>query len=357
MTLRHVYSALAFRLVVLAVALAAGVFVTGCSKSDKSAEKPAGGAAAKATGAAPGARLQIAVIAKSTVNAYWKAVEAGAKSAGQELDVDILWTGPDAETNHTQQASMVDNMVNRGVSGIVLAPTNVEALVRPVESAVARNVPVVLIDSTLNSKSPVSVIATDNYAAGGQAAEALIKAVGASRKYGGKIIMLRFLEGSGSTEAREKGFIDRIGKEPGLMLVESAYTKGSGSTTDAADTADALLRRYTEGGELKVDGIFASNQPTAIGMLRKLDQFKAQGVAVSAPYVGFDAHEVLLAGIREGKIAAIVTQNPKTMGSLGVRTMVRHLKGEKIEPNVATATATVTKDNIDTPEIKAVTLE
>jgi ribose transport system substrate-binding protein len=300
---------------------------------------------------------QIAVIAKSTVNAFWKAVEAGAREAATAEGVEIIWTGPDAETNHTQQASMVDNMVNRGVAGIVLAPTNVDALVRPVESAVARGVPVIIIDSPVNTTKPISVISTDNYAAGRQAAEALIKAMGTTRKHGGKVIMLRFLEGSGSTEAREKGFADRIKEEPGLELVDSAYTKGGGSTTDAADTADALLRRFTQDNELKVDGIFASNQPTAIGMLRKLDQFRAQGVKIECPYVGFDAHEVLLSGIRDGKIAAIVTQDPKRMGFLGVQAMVKHLRGERIEPNVATATATVTRENIDKPEIKAVTLE
>lgn len=300
---------------------------------------------------------QIAVIAKSTVNAYWKAVEDGARSAAKEANVAIIWTGPDTETNHTQQANMVDNMVNRGVAGIVLAPTNTEALVRPVESAANAGVPVILIDSTVNSSKPISVIATDNYAAGKQAAEAMIKAIGTNRKHGGKVIMLRFLEGSGSTEAREKGFSERIREESGLELAGEAYTKGGGSTTDAADTADALLRRFISNGELQVDGIFAANQPTAIGMLRKIDQFKAQGIKIDVPYIGFDAHEILLQGIRQGKIAAIVTQDPRQMGYLGVKYMVAHLKGEKIEPVISTATATVTKENIDTPEIRAVTLE
>jgi ribose transport system substrate-binding protein len=328
--------------------------LAGCdtkSNSSGGTTQPSGG-----TGSASAAGKPIAVIAKSTVNAYWKAVEAGAREAAKEYNVEIFWDGPDSETNHTAQASLVDNMVNRGVAGVVLAPTNVNAIVRPVEIAAAKGVPVILIDSTLNSDKPISVISTDNYAAGKQAAEALIAAIGANKKFGGKVIMLRFLEGSGSTEAREKGFADRI-KEAGLTLVDSAYTKGTGSPTDAADTADALLRRVTQNNELQVDGIFASNQPTAIGMLRKLDQFRQQGVKIDAPYVGFDAHEVLLAGIREGKIAAIVTQDPKKMGYLGVQAMVRHLKGEKLEPNVATATATVTKANIDKPEIKAVTLE
>lgn len=336
------------------VSLTLAAFVGGCKKEE--ASTPAG-ASNTASGANTASRKQVAVIAKSTVNAYWKAVEAGAKEAGTETGLEIIWTGPDAETNHTQQANMVDNMVNRGVAGIVMAPTNYEALVRPVESAIERKVPVILIDSTLNSDKPLSVIATDNEAAGKQAAEALIKAVGTNRKFGGKIIMLRYLEGSGSTEAREKGFAERIKAEPGLELIDSVYTKGGGSTTDAADTADALLRRFIKDNELQVDGIFASNQPTAIGMLRKIDQFKAGGTQIAAPYVGFDAHEVLLAGIREGKIAAIVTQDPKKMGYLGVKAMADHLDGKTIEKKIATATLTVTKENIDLPATKAITLE
>lgn len=343
-----------------ALTLGVAAFFGGCKKEETTSTAANSGANATAAAgeaaAKTGGGKKIAVIAKSTVNAYWTAVEEGAKDAAKEVGTEIVWTGPDAETNHSQQADMVDNAVNSGVAGIVLAPTNVDALVRPVESAVAKGVPVILIDSTLNSDKPISVIATDNYAAGAQAAEALAKAIGNNKKNGGKVIMLRFLEGSGSTEAREKGFTDKV-KELGLTLAAADYTKGTGSTTDAADTADALLRRFIEGNELKVDGIFASNQPTAIGMLRKLDQFRASGTKIDCPYVGFDAHEVLLAGIREGKIAAIVTQDPKKMGYLGVKNMIAHLAGQKIEPKIPTATATVTKENIDLPETKAITLE
>ena len=330
----------------MAVGVIGSLAFTGCDK----------GPNATTQASVSGGTKQVAVIAKSTVNAYWKAVEAGAKQAGQEDGVEILWQGPDAETNHTQQANMVDNMVNRGVAGIVLAPTNVNALVRPVDSAVAKGVPVVLIDSTLNSKTPVSVIATDNYKAGQQAADALAAAIGDKKPFGGKVLMLRFLEGSGSTEAREKGFADRV-KELGLTLEDSAYTKGGGSTTDAEETADALLRRAIKDNKLQADGIFASNQPTAIGMLAKIGKFQAQGMTFDAPFVGFDAHEILLRAIRDGRVAAIVTQDPRQMGYLGVKTMDKVLKGETVDPTVATATATVTKANIDDPKIKAITLE
>ena len=202
--------------------------------------------------------------------------------------------------------------------------------------AVARGIPVVLIDSTVNTDKPTSVIATDNYAAGAQAAEALIAAMGPTHKHGGKVIMLRYLEGSGSTEAREKGFAERIKKEPGLSLVSDMYTKGQGTTSDAADTADALLRRNTKDNLLDADGIFASNQPAALGMLATLDKHRASGDIIDAAFVGFDAHDVLLKGVRDGKIAALVVQDPTQMGYLGVKTMVKVLNGQSVDKSVVT---------------------
>jgi len=330
-----------------AAAAVSSLWLGGCGKSESGNATTQGGG---------GSQLQIACIAKSTVNAYWKAVEAGAKQAASEDNVDLIWTGPDSETNHTQQASMVDNMVNRGVKGIVIAPTNFDAMVRPVDNAVQRGIPVIVIDSPVNTKSPSCVIATDNEAAGRQAADALAAAIGNNKKFGGKVIMLRFLEGSGSTEAREKGFTEEC-KAKGLDLVDQAYTKGTGSTTDAADTADALIRRNTKDNALQVDGIFAANQPTAIGMLKKIEQFKSGGMKFDMPFVGFDAHEILLKGIRDGEVAAIVTQDPRQMGYLGVKNMVKLLHKEPVPPTISTATATVTKQNIDDPKIKAITLE
>jgi ribose transport system substrate-binding protein len=299
---------------------------------------------------------QIAVIAKSTGNSYWEAVHAGAQQAADEEKVHIIWTGPALESMHTEQANMVDNMVNRGVDGIVIAPTNYDAQVRPVESAVDKGIPVVLIDSTLHSTKPFCVVATDNYTAGKQAADALAAAIGTKKPFGGKVIMLRYLEGSGSTMARENGFEDRI-KELGFTLADSKYIRG-GSVTDATNTANALLLGQTSDQQvLQVDGIFASNQPTAIGMMKTIEEKKKSGVTIDAPFVGFDACPDLLAGIRNGEIAAIVTQDPKQMGYQGVKAMVARLNGKPVPATISTKTATVTKANIDKAEIKAITLE
>ena len=320
--------------------------LSGCGGSDSDSAGSGSG-----SGGGVEKKYTLAVIGKTTVNDYWEAVESGAMVAGEELGAKILWTGPDAETNHTQQSEIVDNMVNRSVDGIVLAPTNFTALVRAVESAVKRGIPVIIIDSPLDTDTTTSTVATNNREGGRVAGEALAAAIGENATYGGKVAMLRFLEGSASTEQREEGF-EKAAGSAGLKLVDDPYTKGQGGTTDAADTADALLRRHIKNNVLELDGIFASNQPTAVGMVRKLDEFRKQGFTINAKVVGFDSHTVLNQAVRDGKLVGIVVQDPQNMGRLGVKTMIDHLEDRAVEAFVDTGVTLVNKDNIEDPDIK-----
>jgi len=114
---------------------------------------------------------QIAVIPKALNNEYWNVVHAGAIKAQQELktegvEVTVLWDGPANEDQVGRQQQVVQEMVAKHVSGIVLAPGDVRALVAPVEAAVQAKVPVVVIDSGLQSVKQISFVATDNYRGG-----------------------------------------------------------------------------------------------------------------------------------------------------------------------------------------------
>src|SRR5882724_1607929 len=83
-------------------------------------------------------KLSIAVIPKGTTHVFWRSVESGAKKAGQELGVKIIWKGPLREDDRAEQIKVVEQFTAQGVSGIVLAPLDYEALARPVASAMQR---------------------------------------------------------------------------------------------------------------------------------------------------------------------------------------------------------------------------
>src|SRR3954471_7189524 len=110
---------------------------------------------------------KIAVIPKGTTHEFWKSINAGAVKAQRELqaegvNVQIIWKGPLKEDDREQQVQVVENFTSQRVSGIVLAPLDKKALVAPVDTAVRAKIPVVVIDSGLDSKSPASFVATDN---------------------------------------------------------------------------------------------------------------------------------------------------------------------------------------------------
>ncbi|MEY2877818.1 MAG: hypothetical protein RLZZ15_198 [Verrucomicrobiota bacterium] len=289
---------------------------------------------------------KIAVIPKGTTHEFWKSIHAGAVKAQRELAaegiaVNLIWKGPLKEDDREQQIQVVENFVGQRVHGIVLAPLDKKGLVAPVETAVRGKIPVVVIDSGLESKAPASYIATDNREGGRIAARELGKLLGGK----GNAIMVRLQVGSASTEAREEGFLEVMKKDfPNIKLLST--DQHAGATRDTAKAvSENLLNRFGK----QVNGIFCVNESSAAGMLLALrDAGLAQG---KVKFVGFDSGETLNAGLRKGDIQGLVVQNPMKMGYLGVKSIVAVLRGEKVPAVVDTGVGFVTKANIDSPEM------
>ena len=324
------------------IALAALIVVIvslGCKKQDAQKDR------------ADAAKYQIAVIPKGTTHIFWKSIHAGAVKAERELkaagvDVEVIWKGPLKEDDRESQIRVVEDFVTRGVSGIVLAPLDDAALRMPVKDAVNNNIPVVIIDSGLKSDDYTSFVATDNYIGGRKGGEQLAEILGGK----GKVIMLRYQEGSASTMNREQGFLDVLKeKYPDIEVVSS--NQYGGATTESAYQASenllAPLRRAD--GSLTIDGIFCPNESTAFAMLRALQD---SALAGKVKYVGFDSSDRLVKGLREGEIHGLVLQDPINMGYLGVKTVMAHLQGEKVEKRIDTGSAVATPENMNEPKIK-----
>jgi ribose transport system substrate-binding protein len=307
-----------------------------------------GGGESGTSGASPAAaRTTIAVIPKGTSHVFWQSIHAGAAKAAQELGVDIIWRGPIREDDRDSQVSEVEGFVSRGVSGIVLAPLDDTALVAPVTSAMRARIPVVIIDSGLKGGDYVSFVATDNHKGGRLGGDQLAKILGGK----GKVVMLRYEEGSASTNEREDGFLEALKAQPGIQVVSSNQYAGA-DVESAYKKSETLLSNYKKpDGSLGLDGIFTPNESATFGMLRVLQD---NGWAGKVHFVGFDASENLVKGLRSGQIDALVVQDPIKMGYLGVKTLASHLKGQPVDKRIDTGVALATRDNMDAPEMKDV---
>ena len=327
-------------------ALFAAAFAAGCNTPPSATtapdSSPASGDASPAPSAG-GKRLTIAVIPKGPTHEFWKSVHAGADKAAKELDVDISWKGPLQENDRAQQISIVDQFVAGDTSAIALAPLDDTALVKPVRSAMDKKIPVIIFDSALKGeagKDYTSLVATNNYKGGALGGEALVKLLGGK----GKVVLLRYQEGSASTQERENGFTDVLKKNPGItLIVDNRY---SGPTvSDAKTQAMQMIDKLKE-----ADGIFCPNESSSFGMLLALRQ---NNLAGKVKFVGFDTSPSLLEGMKKGEINALVAQNPTKMGYEAVKAAVAQIKGEKVETNIDTGVVLVDPTTIDTPDVKA----
>src|SRR5688572_5114317 len=264
-----------------------------------------GGEAEKAADGAEGS-LRIAVIPKGATHEFWKSVKAGADEAGKELGVEILWKGPVKEDNLEDQVKVVEDFTTAKVDGIVLAPLDDTGMRVPVADAQKQNIPVVIIDSGLNEVETTSFVATDNFKGGQMAGEEVVRLLNGK----GRVIMMRYSEGSASTEEREAGFLDVVKKQPGITIV-SDNQYGGATTESAQKTAENLLASF--GG--KFDAIYCPNESTTFGTLRALED---AGVAGTVKFVGFDASAKLIDGLKSGKINGLIVQNPHKMGYLEI---------------------------------------
>jgi ribose transport system substrate-binding protein len=293
-------------------------------------------------------RLTIAVIPKGTTHEYWRGLHAGAMQAKQEMDstgdsITIIWKGPLREDDREQQVQVVEGFTSQHVDGMVLAPLDNRALVRPVEEAKSAGVPTVIVDSGLESDDIVSFVATDNHKGGELAADRLGQLLNGK----GKVLLLRYAEGSASTEERERGFLERMKSTyPGISLVST--DQYAGTTRESAKKAsENLLNRF--GGDLQ--GIFTPNESSTTGMLLALQDISKAG---KIRFVGFDASQLLVDAMRAHQLDGVAVQNPMKMGYLGVKTIVAHIRNRPVERHIDTGVTLVTPENLDLPATKAI---
>ena len=291
-----------------------------------------------------GKTLRVAVIPKGTTHLHWRSVEAGAQKAAKEFGVEVIWKGPLTENDVAQQIGLVEQFTQEGVSGIAVAPLDANQLRRPIQQAAAKGIPVVIFDSSVNGevgKDYISYVATDNKKGGVLGGEEMVRLLNGK----GKVVTVRYNVGSASTDQREAGFLEVMAKNPGIEVIEKDQYSGA-TVGEAQKKAENMLDRLKE-----ADGIFCPNESSTQGMLNVL---KAEGLAGKKVFVGFDASPALVAAMKAGEINALVAQNPLQMGYDTVRVLALQLNGKEVPKSVDTGCALVTKENLDTPEIKKV---
>lgn len=316
-----------YRRFLLATLVVGLLFGTGCRQQETVEE-----------GSPDKSQPVIAVVPKGLLHQFWLTVKAGAEHASNEYGAKMLWKGPSVETDIAGQMTIIEDFISRNVDAIVMAATDAKALVPVVQRAHEAGIPVVTIDSGVDSEIPVSFVATDNIAGARAAARTLADLIGGN----GEVGLIPFVPGAATSMLREKGFKDGIAEIPGIELVSVLYSQSS-----PARGMEVTENMLTSHPELK--GIFAANEPGAVGCAQALE---SRGLTGTVKVVAFDASEIEIDALKRGAIQALIVQNPFKMGYEGVKTAMKTMRGEPVEKRIDTGVTVVTMENFNEPKIQ-----
>ena len=284
-------------------------------------------------------RKLIAVIPKATSHLFFVTIHKGVDQAAKEFDVDVLWNGPNEETDHGRQIRIVDAMVVRHVDAIAISATDERALAASVQRAIDAGIPVTIFDSGVNVEKYVSFIATGNFEAGCTAARRLAALI----KNKGKVGMVAHKPGGSSTVLREQGFEQTMAKEfPSIVIAAKQF--GMADRAKARAIAENILTANPD-----IDGLFASSEASSLGAIQAI---RGRNLAGKVKLITFDTSDSHVEALREGLIDLMLVQDTVRIGYEAVKSLADKLAGKTPLRRLDLPVKEIDKNGLDAPEIR-----
>jgi ribose transport system substrate-binding protein len=282
----------------------------------------------------------IGVVPKATSHLFFVNIHRGVDQAAKDFNIDVLWNGPNEETDHTRQIQIVESMITQHVDAIAISATDERALAAPVQRAINAGIPVTVFDSGVNVEGYTSFIATDNYGAGCTAARLLANLVGGK----GKIGMVMHKPGGTSTVLREKGFEETMVKEfPTVSIAARQFGMSDLGRSRAA--AENILTAHPD-----LAGIFASSEASSLGSIQAI---RSRGLTGKVKLITFDFSDSHIEALRDGVIDRMLVQEPYKIGYEAVRSLAEKLAGRTPAQRTDLPARVISKTDLDNPEVMA----
>jgi ribose transport system substrate-binding protein len=281
----------------------------------------------------------LAVIPKANADLFFLTVHAGAEEAARKMNVGITWSGPDRETDYGRQIEIVDVMIARRVDGLAISATDDQALIGPLQRVSQAGIPITIFDSAVGIDNYVSLVATDNYGGGCTAARLLATLLPGA----GPVAMLMQKPGGVSTQLRERGFEETIGREfPRLKIVTRQF--GMGDRARSMAVAENFLTAHPD-----LAGIFASSEASSIGSIRAI---RSRHLSGKIKLITFDVSDLHLEALREGTAHVMLVQDAFRIGYEAVKSLADKLNGRVPTRRIEIPARVVMKEDLDKPEFK-----
>ncbi len=292
----------------------------------------------------PEAGSRIAVVLKSTRDEFWTTVRDGIEDAVKALNekmgytgedqITVSFDGPTDDSDVEKQIDLIDTVLSENPTIICIAAIDRQSCEAQLEMAAENDIPVVMLDSGVESGPISALCATDNYAAGTEAAKKMAEAIGDE----GQIAVMTHAESAQTSQDREKGFTDEISKNhPNIEIVNISHENDDFTMEKMAD---AVFTLYPE-----VEGYFCTNEDASGAVLDALD---AAGKEITV--IGFDSGEQQQNAVKNGTELGFFAQNPYGMGYAAVIAGVRADQNLEVDTFINTSYQWIDSSNLENEE-------
>lgn len=288
-----------------------------------------------------GDQIRVTLVQGLAGEEFYETMACGAKAKAQELGVALDVQGPQ-KFDPTLQTPIVNSVVAGHPDALLIAPTDVKAMIAPLTQARQQDIKIILVDTVVDDPGiGLSRISTDNVKGGAAAAKALAGQTGGK----GKVLVISTDPGVSTVDARIKGFEDEIkASHPDMTYLGVQYSHND--VTEASKIVNAALAKDPD-----LAGIFAANLNSATGAGSALQQAGKLG---EVKMVGFDAGPAQVKQLKDGVVQALIAQLPGDIGAKGVEQAVAAVKGERVTASIPTEATIVTAENVDQPDVQKV---
>jgi ribose transport system substrate-binding protein len=323
------------------LAALAALAVAGCGSSKSSSSAPAAsgssGSSSSASststssGSSSSAGKSLVLIQGTKADNFYVTMACGAKAEAQKLGYSMNVQGP-ADFSAPEQIPIVDSVTAQHPSAVLIAPTDSQALIAPMQQMKGAGIKIIQVDTTVSDSSIAAAsISSDNAQGGAKAADYLAKVMGGK----GSVVVMNEQAGVSTTEARIAGFTQEIKKYPGIHQLSTQYV--GDNPAKAAQAISALYAAHPDLG-----GVFATNVLVAQGVDTGLKNAHATG---KVKIVGYDADPTQVADLKAGIVQALIAQEPYQEGVDGVDQAVNALTGKPTK-SILTSVVTLTQSNL-----------
>jgi ribose transport system substrate-binding protein len=337
---------LAFTAASAVVVVCAACSSGGSSSTAASGSSPtagSGGSATAGSGSASssGKKLTFVDVPGVTTDAFYITLHNGAFAYAAGLGINLKYQGTaQSGAAPSVQVGIVQALLSTKPDALIISPSNVTALIAPIQQFVNAKIPVVAVDTTIsNAALLVTQITSDNTQGGQLAADTIAKEHGGK----GEVAVENVPPGVSTTDARLAGFEQELKKYPGMKMVGVENDNGEASLAQAQ--AKSLILSHPG-----LVGIFGTNLDGGEGAG---DAVVASGDKGKITVVAYDAEPAEVQLLKQGVVSALIIQQPALEGRDAVQYAEDYIDGKKsdIPKSVLVPNVVATTQNMNDADI------